>query len=233
MTAMTVNKIHIGDTPALLYGAESDRAWLYIHGKSGYKELAEPFARLVCPGDAQVLSIDLPDHGERKGSGGFDPRHVVPELTAVMELMRERYDSISLYATSIGAWFSMLAFPDVPLEKALFVSPVLDMSALIRRMMDWAGVDDAWLEREREISTDFGETLSWDYYQYVKARPIVKWDAPTEILYAGRDDLVERETVDAFAARFGCGVTVMENGEHWFHTPEQLSVLEKWEKAMA
>ena len=31
-----------------------------------------------------------------------------------------------------------------------------------------------------------------------------------------------------FARRFGCGVAVMENGEHWFRTPERLSVLEQW-----
>ena len=29
----------------------------------------------------------------------------------------------------------------------------------------------------------------------------------------------------------GAALTVMENGEHWFHTPEQLAVLREWENA--
>ena len=31
-----------------------------------------------------------------------------------------------------------------------------------------------------------------------------------------------------FAARQGSVVTVMKNGEHWFHTKEQLEFLDKW-----
>lgn len=96
--------------------------------------------------------------------------------------------------------------------------------------MSWASVDEARLEREGEIPTDFGETLSWRYLQYVKAHPIVKWDADTEILYAGQDDLTDRDTVDVFVRQSGCGLTVMENGEHWFHTSEQLAVLKTWEE---
>ena len=40
--------------------------------------------------------------------------------------------------------------------------------------------------------------------------------------------MTERETIDDFARRFGGTVTVMENGEHWFHTEEQLAVLDAW-----
>jgi len=79
------------------------------------------------------------------------------------------------------------------------------------------------------VHTNFGETLSWDYLQYAKAHPIVKWAVPTAIIYAGQDSLTDRGTVNAFAGHFGCSLTVMENGEHWFHTPEQLAVLKSWE----
>lgn len=54
------------------------------------------------------------------------------------------------------------------------------------------------------------------------------FQANMAILYAGKDHLTARETVDDFARRFGCAVTVMENGEHWFHTEEQLAVLDTW-----
>ena len=47
----------------------------------------------------------------------------------------------------------------------------------------------------------------------------------------GRDHLTDRETVEAFAARNGCRLTVEEAGEHWFHTPEQLAVVDRWQRA--
>lgn len=227
---ITVIKSQICDIPAILYGENSDRVWLFVHGKCGYKEEAEAFAETACAKGAQVLAIDLPEHGERKAEASFDPWHVVPELREVMADLRQRWEHVSLRANSIGAWFSMLAFMDAPPEQALFVSPVLDMRQLIQSMMLWASVEETRLEREGEISTDFGETLSWDYLQYAKAHPIVKWAAPTAILYAGKDNLTGRETVDAFVRRFDCKLTVMETGKHWFHTPEQINILKSWEE---
>ncbi|MBR3641499.1 MAG: alpha/beta hydrolase, partial [Oscillibacter sp.] len=52
--------------------------------------------------------------------------------------------------------------------------------------------------------------------------------APTEILYGERDALTSLETMRAFAGRIGARLTVMPNGEHWFHTPEQMRFLREW-----
>jgi len=229
---MKQRNLQINQIPSVLYGEGSERVWLFIHGKCGCKEEGAAFAEVACPKGWQVLAIDLPEHGERKGETGLDPWHVVPELRGVMENLRQRGECVRLRANSIGAWFSMLAFADMPPEKALFVSPVLDMEKLIRSMMLWAGVDEERLEREGEIPTNFGETLSWRYLQYAKTHPILQWGAETAILYAGQDNLTTRNTVDAFVRRFDCGLAVMENGEHWFHTPEQLAVLRSWEESL-
>lgn len=225
---MEISAFKIGAIPAALYGAKSDQLYLFVHGKCGCKDEAADFAEIACPNGWQVLGIDLPEHGERKGETGFDPWHVVPELQSVMEYARLRWAHIALRATSIGAWFSMLAFEKAPLEKALFVSPVLDMEKLIRSMMLWANVSEKQLQAAQEIATDFGETLSWRYLQYAKEHPIVAWNASTAILYAGKDNLTDRATADEFVHRFDCKLTVMEDGEHWFHTPEQLEVLNRW-----
>lgn len=228
---MREERFTIGTAPSVLYGEPGDRVYLFVHGKCGCKEEGEAFAEIVCPRGWQVLAIDLPEHGERKGGeSGFDPWHVVPDLRSVLAYARQRWACIALRATSIGAWFSMQAFAGEPLERALFVSPVLEMEKLIRNMMLWASVDEARLEREREIPTDFGEILSWRYLQYAKEHPVTVWNANTVILYPDRDNLTDRTTVDEFARRFGCGLTVMENGEHWFHTSEQLAVLRSWEE---
>ena len=226
---MKEERFTIQNVPSILYGDSGESLFLYIHGKMGCKEEAARFAETVCPRGYQVLSIDLPGHGERTGEmERFVPWEVVPELQAVCAFAQQRWKKISLYGSSIGAYFSLLAFRDVKLEKSLFVSPILDMEKLIRDMMGWAGVTREQLKAAGEIPTAFGETLSWEDLTYAMENRITKWDSPTAILYAGQDHLTAWKTVDDFAQRFGCTVTVMENGEHWFHTEEQLSVLDAW-----
>lgn len=226
---MKEEHILVQEIPAVLYGDSSEKLFLYIHGKMGCKEEAARFAEIVCPKGYQVLSMDLPGHGERADEmERFVPWEVVPELQAVYGNARQCWQKINLYANSIGAYFSLLAFRDTKLEKSLFVSPILDMEKLIRDMIGWAGVTREQLKADGEIPTAFGETLSWKYLTYAAEKRITKWDGPTAILYAAQDHLTARQTVDDFARQFGCAVTVMENGEHWFHTEEQLAVLDAW-----
>ncbi len=213
---------------AILWGAQSDRVFLYVHGKCGCKEEAKRFAYIAAAHRWQVLSIDLPEHGARKAEAGFDPWHVVPELHAVMAYLKENWQQIALCVNSIGAWFSLLAFAEEELEQCLMISPILDMEALIQTMMGWACVTQEELERRQEIVTEFGETLSWKYFLYARENRIVQWDTPTSILYAGKDHLTQRCVVEAFARRYRGELDVMEDGEHWFHTPQQCAVLERW-----
>ena len=221
--------LKIAHIPAILYGEKKDTIFLFVHGKCGCKEEAKDFARIVCPMGWQVLGIDLPEHGCRKGEvGGFDPWHVVPELQAVLAYAREHWGQIALRANSIGAWFSMLAFQVEPLEQALFVSPILDMEQLIGRMMQWAGVTEEALEDRKIVETSFGETLSWAYYQYTKAHPIASWSVPTAILYGAQDNLTPRQEAEQHAERYNCDLTIADGAEHWFHTTEQLTVLSEW-----
>ena len=48
------------------------------------------------------------------------------------------------------------------------------------------------------------------------------------ILYGGKDHLTSRETISEFAAKQGADLTVMEDGEHWFHTNAQMQFLDDW-----
>ena len=107
----------------------------------GCKEEAEAFAQVVCPKGYQVLSIDLPAHGERQGRGEeLTPWEAVPDVRAAWEWTERRWNTVSLRANSIGAYFSMLAIDR--LDRALLVSPILDMEGLILTMMGWAGVTE-------------------------------------------------------------------------------------------
>lgn len=192
------------------------KAILYIHGKGGSFAEAEEIKK-NCDGYDVIgidYNLDFPWIGKDEIKSAYDKVSVV-------------YDSVSVIANSIGAFFAMLALQNGIIQKALFISPILDMEKLIYAMMNGAGVSEQELFEKKEITTDFGEVLSWEYLQYVKRNP-PRWEIPTEILYGGQDNLTSRVTVDAFAERHDAKVTIMENGEHWFHTDEQVAFLDKW-----
>ena len=219
----------IHSIPAVLYGEDSDKGWLFVHGQMGRKEEAEAFAQIVSPKGFQVLAIDLPGHGARQGEeASLTPWAAVPELQAAAGWAKKRWGSFSVRANSIGAYFSLLAL-DAP-RKALFVSPILDMEELIRTMMRWAGVTEEQLREAGKIATDFGQTLSWQYLSYVRRHPIHDWQGQTCILYGERDAMTPRSTAEAYADRHRAALTLVPDAEHWFHTPSQLAALQTWEK---
>lgn len=197
-----------------------EKAILYIHGKGGGSLEAEQYQK-SCPGFAVVGA-------EYRGEL---PWIVRPQIKAAYEALRRKYASVSLIANSIGAYFAMLALQGCEIEKAFFISPVLDMERLILDMIGWAQTTEKELCEKGEISTDFGETLSWEYLCFVRRNPI-DWNVPTSILYAGKDRLISRETAEGFAESHGADLTVMEDGEHWFHTDEQLLFLHSWLEKM-
>jgi hypothetical protein len=227
---MKIERISIGGVPAVVCGEHSKIIFLFIHGMGGSKEEAVAFAEIVQPKGWQVIGVDLPEHGERKNdSDRFYPWVAVPELRAVWEALEQsKPEKIALRANSIGAWFSMLAFGDKQVAQSLFVSPVLDMSRLIEKMMLWANVTKEELQERKIIETGFGQPLNWNYYLYAKQHPIESWSSSTSLLYGSPENLTDTNDIDAFAGRFHCDLTVMENGEHWFHTEEQLKFMNDW-----
>lgn len=228
---MKTERFTLKNIPLLLIGEPSRKVYLYVHGKNGSKEEALDFAELACPAGYQVLALDLPEHGERKNAPErLLPWVVLPELQLIYQYAKVHWRSVSLRATSIGAWFSMLALQAKPLRSALLLSPVVDMEDLITNMMQWANVSEAQLKEVGEISTDFDETLSWQYLCWVREHPY-RWKAPTQVLYGARDNLTSRAVLEQFKQRTGAHLTIMEEGEHWFHTELQLAVLQEWERA--
>ena len=108
-----------------------------------------------------------------------------------------------------------------------FISPIVDKEKLITDMMAWANVTEDELKKQGVIHTGFGEDLSWEYLCYVRSHPI-HWDCPTAILYGSRDDLTSYDTIKAFVEKHQADLTIMENGDHWFHKEEQMKFLDSW-----
>ena len=224
----------IGNIPVVLYGSASDKLFLYVHGKHSRKEEAEYFAPIAERCGYQTLSFDLPEHGERaKESYPCSVQNGVRDLNEIYSFIKDKYSSISLYACSLGAYFSLVAFQEAKFDRCLFLSPILDMERLIRNMMKWSDISEDELKKIGEYQTSFGETLSWDYYEYVQNNPVKRWDSPTFILYGENDNLTEKEVLDSFARNHNCDVTIMPNGEHYFHTQEQLDFLDDWLQRVA
>ena len=224
-------RINIGPIPAIIWGQPSQRLILAVHGNMSHKAdtVIELLAGKAVARGYQVLSFDLPEHGDRK----TDPTpckaaECVRDLETVMEYACARWNHISLFGCSLGAYFSLLAYRDCNLEQCLFLSPVVDMERLIESMMSWSNVTPDQLREQGEIRSCVGQMLYWDYYCYVKAHPIDRWTPPTRILYGEQDNLCERGIVERFALRFSCSLEVVPGGEHFFHTEEQLAAYRHW-----
>lgn len=225
---MNVQKLSIEGIPAFLWGDPSDRVYLCVHGKMSSKEAAGGIASLAAERGYQTLAFDLPQHGERTNQPDrCDIWNGIRDLSIVGEYVFDRWKEVSLYACSLGAFFSLHAYGDRRFENCLFQSPIVDMEYLVRQMMLWFDISEERLAREKEIDTPV-DLLSWDYFQYVLAHPIRRWNAPTNILFGGKDNLQSLDVMRTFARRFGCNTTLSQNSEHPFMLPEDIPIVEKW-----
>lgn len=195
---------------------QPDTLVLYLHGKGGDAAECEHY-RPLFP-ECAVAGLDY------KSDTPWDAKD---EFPSAFDALAKNFNRVVLIANSIGAFFAMCALPQEKLEIAYFISPIVDMERLISDMMKWANVSEAALRQAGTLPTSFGETLSWEYLSYVRSHPI-RWNVPTHILYGERDHLTPREVVSAFADAHHAALTVMEAGEHWFHTPEQMAFLDHW-----
>ena len=103
------------------------------------------------------------------------------------------------------------------------------MENLILTMMKKAKVSEEELMAKKIISTSFGEPLSWEYLSFVRNNPIT-WNIPTGILYGKKDDMTSLKTMTNFAHTINASLTVLDRGEHWFHTEAQMNFLDTWVK---
>ena len=189
---------------------------IYIHGKGGTAKEAEHYKPLFA--DADIIGFDYKAQTPWEAEG---------EFAHFFDSVSEKEGAVSVIGKSIGAFFAMTALQNKQVETALFISPVVNMEKLITDMMMWAKITEEELCARKEIETTYGETLSWKYLCYVREHPVT-WNVPTRILYGEKDHLTSYETMLSFTRKIGAELTVMENGEHWFHTEEQMRFLDDW-----
>ena len=192
---------------------------LYLHGKGGSADEAE-YYKPFFP-DSDVIGVEY---------RGDNPWNAREDILSAYRWFAKQYESISIVANSIGAYFSMNALSDVDIEHAYFVSPVVDMERLILDIMSWSGVSESELVDKKVIVVPtWDEPFTLEYLTYTREHPI-SWNVPTDILYGEKDALIPFETISKFVKKSGAKVTVMKNGEHWFHSDDQVKFHDAWLK---
>lgn len=194
---------------------------IYIHGKYGTVEEAEYYKKFF--NEADIIGFEYTSEY---------PWDFQKEFSNFIDNIYIKYKKISIIANSIGAYFTMLSLTNKNIEKAFFISPIVDMEKLITDMMFLENITEEELYKKKKIKTSFGEILSWDYLTFARKNPI-EWNIPTYILYGENDDLTSYETILNFTNKSKANLTIMKGGEHWFHTDEQIEFLNNWIKNLA
>ena len=138
------------------------KAVIYIHGKGGDAGEAAHYIPLFS--DCDVIGLNY--------AAQF-PWEAKEEFPLLFDSICQNYKSVEIIANSIGAFFAMNSLSEKKIERAYFISPIVNMERLIGDMMQWANVTEEELQTKKEIETSFGETLSWEYLSYVKKNPVI------------------------------------------------------------
>ena len=115
-----MEKFAVEDIPAVLWGEPSDKIYIYVHGKQGYKEYAESFAKVAEDKGCQTLSFDLPKHGERKDAPEpCDIWQGIKDLEKIAAFAFGKWQNVSLFACSLGAFFALQFWAGLVLTKLI------------------------------------------------------------------------------------------------------------------
>lgn len=193
-----------------------EKAIIYIHGKGGNIEESAHYKPFF--NNFDIIGFDYQSE---------TPWEAKDEFTAFINKVCQSYDTVFIIANSIGAFFVMNADMNKKIKKAFFISPIVNMERLIKDMMTNANITENELHEKKEIKTPCGDTISWKYLNYVRNHPL-KWNIPTHILYGEKDTFTSFDAMTSFAKDIGATLDIMKNGEHWFHTKEQMEFLDKW-----
>ena len=115
-----------------------DKAVIYIHGKGGNAEEAIHYKPLFS--NCDVIGLDY--------TAQF-PWEAKEEFPLLFNSIYRNYKTVEVIANSIGAYFAINALSNQQIEKAYFISPVVDMERLIADMMIWANVTEDELKEKK------------------------------------------------------------------------------------
>ena len=120
-------------------------AVIYVHGKGGNSEEANHYKRFF-DDNFEIIGFDYKS---------LNPWDAKIEFINYFSSIIYKYNKIYLIANSIGAYFSLISLADIPIEKAMLISPIVDMESIILNVMKCENVTEDELILEKEIETSF------------------------------------------------------------------------------
>lgn len=225
---MKEKELNIENIPAILWGERSDKVFIAIHGQSSYKRdiLIRILADISQKYGYQVLSFDLPKHGERTFDDTFSKVQIcIQELNKIYNYAKKNWKKIFLFSFGVGSFYSLLAYKDKNVENAFFLTPILNIEDFYEKNMLLFSITDEMLEDEKEIGIPLGDNLYWDEYLYIKENPVLNWKIPTTILCAEKDEICNIQIIREFSEKFNCNLEILKDSEHYFYTISQLNKL--------
>ena len=89
-------------------------------------------------------------------------------------------------------------------------------------------IDYTTLKKEKFIKLDNGQTLSYDFVQYLETNKD-KWYIPTDILYGSHDDIVYIENIaDFLKSHPKSRLTINDEAGHYMHTKKEKEFIKNW-----
>jgi putative alpha/beta hydrolase len=212
----------------LRWGEPGGRAVIGVHGQFSNKHdpvMARCGDVIASWGD-QLITFDLPAHGDRQDDKAFTPMDASPEVRAFARLARSQSTEVSLLANSIGAYFSLCDTPAGTFERAWMVSPLLDLEYYIRDIMAEYSVTDEQLEAQTVIDTPRG-VLERSYLRFVEEHP-ARLNAPSWIIRGDQDEVVPLNALSRFVGAPGVELVQVEGGQHFLGQPPHLDTVVAW-----
>ncbi|QLQ16700.1 MAG: alpha/beta hydrolase [Micropruina sp.] len=222
--------VSLGSLRPTLWGDSAGGLVVTAHGKQSHQGDADVRAAVthaVARGE-QALTWDLPGHGARPGTPA-DCRitDAATKLSEIWDWASNNFDSLTVFATSMGAYLTLVTAPQDRLDRAEFLSTVVDMKGLVEGLMAAVGVSGDELRARGRVETP-DEPLEWDQFDFTTTHQVGQWKVPTRILRGEEDDVVAEQSIRHFCARLGADLTVVPGAAHYFHTPADLAALDRW-----
>jgi len=228
---MKKEKIIIHGVSVILWGEKSSRVAIVTHGSQSHKEdrFIQACANNLCNRGFQIISFDLPEHGERRNTTPIHTiNQVMVEMKIIMHFAIEHYSSIYLIGCSLGAYYTLLAYQSNSIEQCALLSPVVDLIELTLEMLenDNRTINDV-IENNQIILSN-GIIVRLEDYQYLIEHKIKEIQFPISILYGQKDKLIRFESIQKFVRSYDCECIVSKKSEHHFHTIEDMYEIDQW-----
>jgi uncharacterized protein len=228
---MKKDRTLINGIPSIIWGIKSNKVVIITHGSQSHKEdrFIQCCADVLCDRGFQIISFDLPEHGDRKN---VLPVHTVKQaiddMHIIMNYAKEHFNSIYVIGCSLGAYYSLLAYKDEPIIQSAFLSPVVDLIELTHEMLenDNRTIQDVY--QNRIITLSNGIIVRLEDYEYLLNHKIDSWNSPTSILYGMKDKLIKIESILKFVSQYNAELVISENSAHYFYTEEDMKKIALW-----